>query len=193
MFINNDIKFYFFTDNLDEIITKNIKNFESLCIIYKQQNNIINETKLTVLRNYCKINKIQFFVSDSYKLAIKYNCNGIFLSNKNKKILKLATKKNFKIIGLAHNRFEFFLKRKQLCETIMLSPIFYNYKYTLNKILGIVKFNLITLDWNTKICALGGVKLNNLKKIKMTKSSSVAFISMINDNLKNKKPAYYFW
>jgi len=192
MFINNDIKFYFFTDNLDEIITKNIKNFESLCIIYKQQNNIINETKLTVLRNYCKINKIQFFVSDSYKLAIKYNCNGIFLSNKNKKILKLATKKNFKIIGLAHNRFEFFLKRKQLCETIMLSPIFYNYKYTLNKILGIVKFNLITLDWNTKICALGGVNLNNLKKIKMTKSSCVAFISMINDNLKNKKPAYYF-
>jgi thiamine monophosphate synthase len=74
----------------------------------------------------------------------------------------------------------------------MLSPIFYNYKYTLNKILGIVKFNLITLDWNTKICALGGVNLNNLKKIKMTKSSSVAFISMINDNLKNKKPAYYF-
>jgi len=192
MFINNDIKFYFFTDNLNEIITKNIKNFESLCIIYKQQNNIIDETKLTVLRNYCKINKIQFFVSDNYKLAIKYNCNGIFLSNKNKKILKLATKKNFKIIGIAHNRFEFFLKRKQLCETIMLSPIFYNYKYTLNKILGIVKFNLITLDWNTKICALGGVNLNNLKKIKMTKSSSVAFISMINNNLKNKKPAYYF-
>jgi len=192
MFINNDIKFYFFTDNLDEVITKNIKNFHSLCIIYKEQNNIIDEIKLKKLRNYCKRNTIQFYVTDSYKLAIKYNCNGIFLSNKNKKILKLATKKNFKIIGIAHNRFEFFLKRKQLCETIMLSPIFYNYKYTLNKILGIVKFNLITLDWNTKICALGGVNLNNLKKIKMTKSSSVAFISMINDNLKNKKPAYYF-
>ena len=72
MFINNDIKFYFFTDNLDEIITKNIKNFHSLCIIYKEQNNIIDEIKLKELRNYCKRNAIQFYVTDSYKLAIKY-------------------------------------------------------------------------------------------------------------------------
>jgi thiamine-phosphate pyrophosphorylase len=192
MFINNDIKFYFFTDNLDEIITKNITNFHSLCIIYKEQNNIIDEIKLKELRNYCKRNTIQFYVTDSYKLAIKYNCNGIFLSNKNKKIVKLSTKKNFKVIGLAHNRFEYFFKKKQLCETIMLSPIFYNYKYTLNKILGVIKFNLITLNWNSKICALGGINLKNLKNIKMTKSNSVAFISMMNNNLKNKKPAYYF-
>jgi len=192
MFINNDVKFYFFTDNLDEIITKNIKNFHSLCIIYKEQNNIIDEIKLKELRDYCKRNAIQFYVTDSYKLAIKYNCNGIFLSNKNKKIVKLSTKKNFKIIGLAHNRFEYFFKKKQLCETIMLSPIFYNYKYTLNRILGVIKFNLITLNWNSKICALGGINLKNLKNIKMTKSNSVAFISMMNSNLKNKKPAYYF-
>ena len=76
--------------------TKNIKNFHSLCIIYKEQNNIIDEIKLKELRNYCKRNAIQFYVTDSYKLAIKYNCNGIFLSNKNKKIVKLSTKKNFK-------------------------------------------------------------------------------------------------
>jgi thiamine-phosphate pyrophosphorylase len=192
MFINNDIKFYFFTDNLDEIIKKNIKNFHSLCIIYKEQNNIIDEIKLKELRNYCKRNSIKFYVTDSYKLAIKYNCNGIFLSNKNKKIVKLSTKKNFKVIGLAHNRFEYFFKKKQLCETIMLSPIFYNYKYTLNRILGVIKFNLITLNWNSKVCALGGINLKNLKNIKMTKSKSVAFISMMNNNLKNKKPAYYF-
>ena len=28
MFTNTDIKFYFFTDTLDEIIIKNIKNFK---------------------------------------------------------------------------------------------------------------------------------------------------------------------
>jgi thiamine-phosphate pyrophosphorylase len=192
MFINNDIKFYFFTNNLNEIIRKNIKNFQSLCIIYKEQNNIIDEIKLKELRNWCKRNAIQFYVADNYKLASKYKCDGIFLSNKYKKIVKFSLKKNFKIIGSAHNRFEYLLKKRQLCETIMLSPIFYNYKYTPNKILGIVKFNLITLEWDTKICALGGINLSNLKKIKMTKSNSVAFVSMINNNLKNKKPAYYF-
>ncbi len=32
---NTDIKFYFFTDTLDEIIKKNIKNFKKISLIYK--------------------------------------------------------------------------------------------------------------------------------------------------------------
>ena len=74
----------------------------------------------------------------------------------------------------------------------MLSPLFYNKKYSLNGVLGDLKFNLMTLDWKSKVCALGGINIENLKKIKMTRCSSVAFISMINNNFKNKKPVYYF-
>ena len=33
--MNIDIKFYFFIDALDEIIRKNIKNFNNLSFIYK--------------------------------------------------------------------------------------------------------------------------------------------------------------
>jgi thiamine monophosphate synthase len=74
----------------------------------------------------------------------------------------------------------------------MLSPLFYNKKYSLNGVLGVLKFNLMTLDWKSKVCALGGINIENLKKIKMTRCSSVAFILMINNNFKNKKPVYYF-
>jgi thiamine monophosphate synthase len=72
----------------------------------------------------------------------------------------------------------------------MLSPIFYNKKYSYNKILGVIRFNLISQHWKTNICALGGVNLKNLSKIKMTTASSVAFVSLINETA-IKKPVYY--
>lgn len=74
--------------------------------------------------------------------------------------------KNFKeIIGTAHNQLEFFFKKRQKCKKIFLSPLFYNPKYSENKIIGPIKFNLITLNWDTKRLALGGINENNLKRI----------------------------
>ena len=61
----------------------------------------------------------------------------------------------------------------------MLSPIFFNKKYSLNKILHVNKFNLMTLGWKNNICALGGINLKNLKLINLTKSKSIAVKSLI--------------
>ena len=69
----------------------------------------------------------------------------------------------------------------------MLSPIFFNKKYSLNKILGTIKFNLITLNWNCKVCALGGIKLNNFRMINLTRAGSISFMSLINSEDLNKK------
>ena len=190
MFINNDIKFYFFTDTLDEIITKNIKNFNKLCIIYKSNSiNDINHTNINTIKSFCRKNKIPFFISDNFKLAKKYGADGIFLSSSYKKIGNIILKKkNFKIIGSAHNQSEYSLKKKQLCEMIMLSPLFYNKKYSQNMILNVCRFNLIYMNWKKKICALGGISLNNLKKLNMTKSSAAAFISLMKQNGQKKSP-----
>jgi thiamine-phosphate pyrophosphorylase len=183
MFINTNIKFYFFTDTLDEIIRKNIKNFKKLSFIYKSNSiNDINHTNIKTLKNFCKNNKIPFFISDNFKLAEKYGTDGIFLSGSYKKIGNIfLKKKNFKIIGSAHNQLEYSIKNKQLCQVIMLSPLFYNKKYSQNKILNVCKFNLISMNWDKKICALGGINLNNLKKLNMTKSSAAAFISLMKE------------
>ena len=190
MFINNDIKFYFFTDTLDEIITKNIKNFNKLCIIYKSNSiNDINHTNINTIKSFCRKNKIPFFISDNFKLAKKYRTDGIFLSSSYKKIGNIILKKkNFKIIGAAHNQSEYSLKKKQLCEMIMLSPLFYNKKYSQNKILNVCKFNLLSMGWDNKICALGGISLNNLKKLNMTRCSAIAFISLMKENNQKKSP-----
>ena len=190
MFINTDIKFYFFTDTLNEIITKNIKNFKKLSFIYKSNSiNGINHTKINKIKKFCKKNKIPFFISDSFKLAKKYGADGIFLSSSYKKIGNIfLKKKNFKIIGSVHNQLEYSLKNKQFCDIIMLSPLFYNKKYSQNKILNVCKFNLISMNWERKICALGGINLNNLKKLNMTRSSAAAFISLMEQNSQKKSP-----
>ena len=187
--MNIDIKFYFFIDTLDEIIRKNIKNFKKLSFIYKSNSiNDINHANIKTIKNFCKKNKIPFFISDNFKLAKKYEADGIFLSSSYKKIGNIILKKNFKIIGLAHNQLEYSLKNKQSCETIMLSPLFYNKKYSQNKILNVCKFNLLSMGWDKKICALGGISLNNLKKLNMTRCSAVAFISLMKENNQKKSP-----
>jgi len=193
IFTNTNIKFYFFTNTLDEIIIKNIKNFKKLSIIYKSESiNDINVTNISTIRKFCKKNKIPFFISDNFRLAEKCKADGIFLSSSYKKIGNFSLKKsNFKIIGSAHNQFEYFLKERQMCHMIMLSPLFYNKKYSQNKILDVCKFNLISMRWKKKICALGGINLNNIKKLNMTKSSAAGFISLMKKKTK-KKPTYYF-
>jgi UTP-glucose-1-phosphate uridylyltransferase len=50
-------------------------------------------------------------------------------------------------------------------------------KYSINKILGINKFNLLTNNWKSEICALGGISANNVNKLRMTKVKSFSGIS----------------
>lgn len=190
MFINTDVKFYFFIDTLDEIIRKNIKNFKKLSFVYKSDSvNDINHANINTIKNFCKKNKIPFFISDNFKLVKKYGADGIFLSSSYKKIGNIfLNKKNFKIIGSAHNQLEYSLKNKQSCEIIMLSPLFYNKKYSQNKILNVCKFNLISMNWRRKICALGGINLNNLKKLNMTRSTAAGFVSLMKLNGQKKSP-----
>jgi thiamine monophosphate synthase len=71
----------------------------------------------------------------------------------------------------------------------MLSPLFSNKKYSENKILNVLKFNLICRNWNKKSCALGGINEENIRRIKLTIATSIAFKRLI-ENPEIKKPAY---
>jgi hypothetical protein len=71
----------------------------------------------------------------------------------------------------------------------MLSPLFFNKKYSKNKILNILKFNLIKQNWKIETCPLGGINSKNLNLIKLTNSDVFAFKNFIYDE-EIKKPAY---
>jgi thiamine-phosphate pyrophosphorylase len=185
--ILNKLKKYIFIKNLNEEIKKNIKKLSNVEIIV---NNIdFNDTTLRQIleiQNFCQKNKIPFYIVDNYKIALKFKAQGVFISSGNKRmILTSFFYKKFKIIGSAHNQLEYFFKKKQQCETITLSPIFFNPKYSKNKILNPIKFNLISKNWNTNLCALGGILEENIKKINLTKVSSIAFQRLIFGTKKN--------
>jgi thiamine-phosphate pyrophosphorylase len=185
--------FYFFTSSLTEENKKSILKFKNLAIIYQKQKYSNNLIELNKIIKFCKKKSIKVYVEDDIKIAKKLNLDGVLISNKNKIIGLYANhnnKKKFKIIGKAHNQLEYFFKNKQNCKNILLSPIFKNKKYNDNKILNIVKFNLISKDWKSYVFALGGVNSNNFKKIGMTGCKGIGFISFIND-LKIKKPVHF--
>jgi len=56
-----------------------------------------------------------------------------------------------------------------------LSPIFNNAKYSPNKLLNIQKFNLISKNWIKNLCALGGINLDNVRRIQSTKVKNIAY------------------
>jgi thiamine-phosphate pyrophosphorylase len=185
--------FYFFTSSLTEENKKSILKFKNLAIIYQKQKYSNNLIELNKIIKFCKKKSIKVYVEDDIKIAKKLNLDGVLISNKNKIISLYANKDNkkkFKIIGKAHNQLEYFFKNKQNCKNILLSPIFTNKKYNENKILNIVKFNLISKDWKSYVFALGGVNSNNFKKIGMTDCKGIGFVSFIND-LKIKKPVHF--
>jgi hypothetical protein len=61
----------------------------------------------------------------------------------------------------------------------MLSPIFYNEKYSKYKILGPLKFKNMTLSWKLRLCALGGINSKTLKRLSLTKVRDLAFRKFI--------------
>lgn len=192
MKINNHfLKAYVFVDNFNSLIEEKIKKIKNIGIIY-ENTNIPNENFFKILK-FCKRNKIKLFVLDEFKTVIKYKISGFMISSSNKSISRLRSfelkKRNIEILGKAHNQLEFYQKKLQGCEIIFLSPIFFTFKYSANKILGISRFNLISLKWNLKLIALGGINSSNCKKIMMTKAIGLGVKTLINCSDK-KKPAY---
>ena len=172
-------KFFIFIDQIDNDLENNLSKFKNLSIIYKpNQKGVIDLQEFQKIKKFCKFKKVKLYIIDDFKRAIKLGVNGVYISSNNKKKLP-KLKKNFAFIGSAHSQLEFYFKLRQNCKYIFLSPLFKNIKYSDNQILNPVKFNLISLQWKVNLIALGGINAGNFKKVYLTKSQGVAFISWV--------------
>ena len=143
--MNIRIKSYLFIDRLNENLLNNIKIFNNISLILKPFDKNKSYIELEKLVLFCKKNQIEFFIYDNIQLVTKYKAKGIFLSTANIKAYKHINDKKFSIIGQAHNQLEYNVKIEQGCSKIFLSPLFKTKKYSANKILGVNKFNLISI------------------------------------------------
>jgi thiamine monophosphate synthase len=178
-----DYKYYVFLETINDLIKINLLKFNNINIIINtdQKNIKINENETAIIK-FAKRNKIPFLFKNNIKKCVRYNANGLFIESSNKRVAKPnLVKKNFIIIGGVHNHLEYSQKLNLGCNILMLSPIFYNKKYSKNSILGITKFNLFSLNWHREIIALGGICKNNINKLKSTDSIGCGFKSLINE------------
>ena len=170
---------YIFLSEINDQLSVRIKKIKNVTIIYYIDDfQLFNENNCKLIKDFCKNINAPFYVVNSIKNALKYKATGIYITADNKRIV-LKKFNKLKIIGSAHNNLEYFFKKNQKCNMIMLSPLFYNKKYSNNNILGTAKFRLISKNWKIDVCALGGINKTNINKIKLIKTNNIAFRSMI--------------
>jgi thiamine-phosphate pyrophosphorylase len=173
--MHNNLKTkYYFINKFD---TNNINQQDKqTVIIYRNYSTkIVNRLLILEIRNYCKKKKLKFFISNNIKLAMSLNLDGVYLPsfNQNFNHLEYSFKKNFVIIGSAHNNKEIKIKEKQGVSAIFLSSLFKKNK----NYLGLNKFKLLSKLTTKKIIPLGGISDQNLNKLRLLNCSSFAGIS----------------
>ena len=165
---------YYFISSFD---TNNIdKQDKQTTIIYRDYSNKIpKEALILKIKRYCKKKSVKFFLSNDIRLAIKLNLDGAYIPSFNKsfKHLSYSLKKNFKIVGSAHNLREIRIKENQNVTKIFLSSLFKKNK----NYLGINKFKLLSKMTNRDTVVLGGISNKNLKKLQLLTQSDFAGIS----------------
>ncbi len=165
---------YYFINKFD---TNSIdKQDNQTAIIYRNYTLSSPEKSLIIkIKNYCTKKNKKFYLSNNVKLAINLNLDGVYIPSFSKSFnhLNYSYKKNFKIVGSAHNLKEMKTKELQKTKKIFLSSLFKKNK----NYLGINKFKVISKYTNQKVVALGGISRKNIKKLKLLSNQEFAGIS----------------
>jgi len=165
---------YYFINKFD---TNNINNQDKqTAIIYRNySSNIKNEDLILKIKNHCKKRRIKFYLSNNIKLALKFDLDGAYIPsfNKNTNHLAYSYKKNFDLVGSAHNQKEIRIKERQGVNKIFISSLFKKNK----NFLGINKFKLLSKMTKLDVVALGGISKKNLKKLSLLYDPDFAGIS----------------
>ena len=170
---------YYYIDkfNRDEIYKLN----KSVNIIYRNYSNRFNNKEILQLVAFCKKQRRKVYISNNLKLALKFNFNGVYIPAFNQTLnYKNIPKKNFEIIGSAHNIKEIINKETQGCTKILLGPQFKTKKN--RHYLGVTKFNLVKLNTKKDVISLGGINEKNIKKINLCSVKGIPGITWIKKN-----------
>jgi thiamine-phosphate pyrophosphorylase len=170
---NKTLNRYYFIKKFDQSHID--KQDKKTIIIFRNYDQQIDKKLILLIKKYCKKKGNKFLISNNIKLAIQLNLDGIYIPsfNKDKKHLSYSFRKNFIILGSAHDIYEIKTKELQGVNAIFLSSIFKKNK----NYLGINKFRLLSLHSKKPVIVLGGISTNNLKKLNLTNCMGFAGVS----------------
>jgi thiamine-phosphate pyrophosphorylase len=170
----NKIRKYYFINKLD---TNNIdKQDKKTTIIFRNYSaKKVSQTLILKIKRYCKKKSIDFYLSNNIRLAIKLGLDGAYIPafNNSLKHLAYSYKRNFKLVGSAHNLKEIKIKENQNVSKIFISSLFKKNK----NFLGINKFKLLSKLTKKNIVVLGGISKKNKRKLSLVGQYDFAGIS----------------
>tara|TARA_B100001559_G_scaffold294924_1_gene276925 strand:+ start:318 stop:884 length:567 start_codon:yes stop_codon:yes gene_type:complete len=178
--MHNLLKIYYFIDEFNrEEIQKLHRN---IVLIYRNYNRNYNSKLIKKIKNFCLKQNRKFYISNNLKLALNLSLDGLYIPSFNKlcNYKNLSSKKNFELIGSAHNSIQIKNKEKQGCTSIFIAPIFKTKKN--DYFLDTTRFNLLAKNTKKRIVALGGINHLNYKKLISVKIDGFASISWIKKN-----------
>jgi len=171
--------FTFISKFKKEEISKLNKN---IGIIFREYEKKYNKSELLEVRQFCKVNNRKLYLANNIKLAVNLNFDGVYIPafNNTLGLVKYKLKKNFLILGSAHNYKEIKIKEKQGVDLIFLSPLFKTKNY--KNCLDVIKFNILSKLSSKKIIALGGINKKNINFLKITNAYGFSGISYFLNN-----------
>jgi len=150
-----------------------------------------NNSKLKIgkkIKKICKKFKVKFLVNDDPKLAKKLNADGCHLGQKDMDIFKARKILKNKIIGITcHNSINLAkIAIKEGADYLAFGAFYSSHTKKTKYKANIKILNLAKKITNIPLVAIGGIKLNNYKKLLLNKANFLAISSYIWNNKKLK-------
>ena len=182
----NKIKKNIFYDQLEKIFKLNKVAFFQLRLKKENKKNITTIAKK--IQKICKKYKVKFLINDDPFIAKKVNADGCHLGQDDMLIKKARKILKKHIIGITCHNSKYLIKKaiKDKADYIALGAFFLT-KTKKTK----YKANIKILNWTKKttnipIVAIGGIKLNNYKKLLLNKVNFLAISGYVWNNNKYK-------
>ena len=175
----------FYTDLSLVLKSKKVSFFQLRLKNEKNRNKLIIGNKI---KKICKKYKVKFLINDDPRLAKKLDADGCHLGQKDMNIIKARKILKKKIIGITcHNSLNLAKKAIKNSADYLAFGAFYssNTKKIIYKA-NIKILNSVKKITNTPIVAIGGIKLENYKKLLLNKANFLAISGYIWNNKKYK-------
>ena len=175
----------FYTD-LELVLSSKKVSFFQLRI--KKETNINKLVIGNKIQKICKKYKVKFLINDDPRLAKKLNADGCHLGQKDMSVLKARKILKNKIIGVTcHNSINLAKKAINDGADYLAFGAFYLSKTKIVRYKVGIKILKLTKKITTlPIIAIGGIKLNNYKKLLLNKANFLAISDYIWNNKKYK-------
>jgi len=182
----NKIKGNEFYIDLEQALKSKKVSFFQLRLKNETSRNVISIGKR--IKKICKKHKVKFIINDNPIIAKKLNADGCHLGQNDMNILKAKKILKNKIIGVTcHNSLKLVQKAVNDKASYIALGAFYPTKTKTVKYKASIQIlNLAKKITNIPIVAIGGIKLDNYKKLLLNKANFLAISSYIWNNKKYK-------